>query len=127
MNNAWARATAPRQTVPGVYLAIASKVDATLVAVHCEVAKIAELHVMKMDGSMMRMRAVDSIALPAGATVRHSQGGYHIMLFDLKRGITAGERVPLTLIVVDSKGKRSLIEASAQVRNLNGSEVHQHH
>ena len=31
----------------------------------------------------MRMRAVDTLALPAGKTVELKPGGYHVMLMDL--------------------------------------------
>jgi copper(I)-binding protein len=56
----------------------------------------AELHQMAMEGQTMRMRAVDAIELPAGQAVNLASGGYHVMLFDLKRQLKEGETVPVT-------------------------------
>ena len=35
---------------------------------------------MKMDGDMMKMRAVDALPLPAGKPVEFKPNGYHMML-----------------------------------------------
>jgi hypothetical protein len=45
----------------------------------------------------MRMRPVETLALPAGATLAMKPGGLHIMLIHLKRALRPGDRVPLTL------------------------------
>ena len=58
---------------------------------------MAEMHEMAMDGSVMRMRQVDAIDLPAGQAVELKPGGLHIMLMDLKAPLKAGDTVPLTL------------------------------
>jgi copper(I)-binding protein len=73
---------------------------------------------MAMEGQTMRMRAVESIELPAGQTVNLASGGYHGMLFELRRQLKEGEQVPLTLTVVDAAGKRADIAVSAPVRPL---------
>ncbi len=38
---------------------------------------------MKMEGGVMKMSAIDALALPAGKTVELKPGGYHVMLMDL--------------------------------------------
>ena len=43
---------------------------------------------------MMKMKAVDRLPLPAGKSVELSPGGYHMMLFDLKAPLKAGDVVP---------------------------------
>ena len=48
-------------------------------------AGVAEIHEMKMQGDMMRMRAVPALELPAGKAVELKPGGYHVMLMDLKQ------------------------------------------
>jgi len=35
------------------------------------------------------------ISMPAGTPVKLAPGGYHVMLFDLKKPLVAGEKVPL--------------------------------
>lgn len=127
VSNAWVRATPPGQTVAGLYLEIESGSAARLVGVSCPLAASAELHQMTMDAGTMRMRAVDAIDLPAGKTVSLKPGGYHIMLFGLKQGLKPGEAVPFALTLTDAKGGSHEIETTAQVRNLDGSEPHQHH
>lgn len=127
VTGAWARATVPGQAVGGLYADIESSGNARLVAVTSPLAESAELHWMTMDGGTMRMRAVDEIELPAGKTVSLKPGGYHVMLFGLKRALKAGESVPFTLTVIDSKGGSHQIEMSAEVKNLDGSDPHKHH
>ena len=50
-----------------------------------------------MDPSMIGMREVDSIELPAGQEVKLEPGGYHIMLLDLKQPIEMGDTIEVTL------------------------------
>jgi copper(I)-binding protein len=89
-----------------------------LVEVSTPVAGRVELHQMAMEGQTMRMRAVESLELPAGQTVNLASGGYHVMLFDLKRQLKDGEQVPLTLTVVDAGGKRENVTLSVPVKPL---------
>jgi len=48
---------------------------------------------MTMDGSVMKMRPVASLAVPAGSSVELKPGGFHLMFEDLKRPLKEGERV----------------------------------
>ena len=89
-----------------------------LVEVKSPVAGRVELHQMAMEGQTMRMRAVESIELPAGQTVNLASGGYHVMLFELQRQLKDGEQVPLTLTVVDAAGKRENIALTVPVKPL---------
>ena len=57
-----------------------------------------EIHEMKMDGVIMRMRPVPGgLVLPPGRTVTLAPGGYHLMLVGPKRSYKVGERIPATL------------------------------
>ena len=56
----------------------------SLVGVATPVAGVAEVHEMKMEGEVMKMRAVPALELPAGKPVELKPGGYHLMLMDLK-------------------------------------------
>ena len=119
VSGAWARATAPGQTVAAVYLTISSRVGARLVAISTPVAGSAELHQMKMDDSgTMRMRRLESLDLPRGQAVTLGPGGSHIMLFNLTQPVAAGNQIPLQLTVVDAAGRRSVLNVQAQVRPL---------
>jgi copper(I)-binding protein len=66
-------------------MSITAKDGARLVGASSPVAGVAEVHEMKMDGDVMKMRAVEGgLELPAGKTVELKPGGYHVMLMDLK-------------------------------------------
>jgi len=118
VSDAWIRATVPQQKAGGAFMQLRSAKPARLVEVRTPVAGRVELHQMAMEGQTMRMRAVDSIELPAGQTVNLASGGYHVMLFDLKRQLKDGEQVPLTLTVLDAGGKRENVTLSVPVRPL---------
>jgi periplasmic copper chaperone A len=118
VSDPWVRATVPQQKVAGAFMQLRSAKAARLVGVKTPVAGRVELHQMAMEGQTMRMRAVESIALPAGQTVNLASGGYHVMLFDLQRQLKEGEQVPLTLTVVDAAGKRADVAVSAPVKPL---------
>lgn len=93
----WARATVA--ATGGAFLSIENTGTAPdrLLRASSDVAGKVELHTHIKDGDVMRMRAVEAIDLPAGQKVMLQPGGYHIMLFGLKRPLKEGERFPLTL------------------------------
>jgi copper(I)-binding protein len=123
VTDAWARATMPGQPVSGAYMYIQSDADARLISVSSPVVPQVEVHEMKMDGDVMRMREVKAIDLPKGKTVSLQPGGYHIMLMNLKKPITAGEMIPLAL-VIESDGKRQTVEVKAEARAATGGMQH---
>lgn len=124
VSGAWTRASAPGQQVAAVYFDIMSAVDAKLVAVDTGVAQVAEFHQMSVEDGTMRMRAMQAVDLPAGIRVSLKPGGVHVMLFGLKKPLRAGERVPIRLLVEDIGGRQTELNTKADVRNLDGSRVH---
>jgi len=112
---AWVRATVPGQQVAGAYLTIRSARAAKLVGVKSAIAKSAEIHSMSNDGGVMRMRKLDTLALPAGERVALEPGGNHIMLLDIKRQLQPGEKISLRLIVSQG-GKNQTVKVEAEVR-----------
>lgn len=95
----WARATAPRAPAGAAFVTLVNTgtQDDALVSAASPVARVVELHTHLMDGGIMRMRPVDSIAVPAGQAVALKPGGLHIMLIDLNHGLQEGDQVPITL------------------------------
>ena len=126
VTDAWARATVPGQQVSGAYMQIQSDADARLLSASSPAVPRVEVHEMKMDGDVMRMRELKAIDLPKGKTVSLEPGGYHIMLMNLKKPIAAGEVVPLTL-VVESGGKQQTVEVKVEARAMGGGMQHHHH
>jgi periplasmic copper chaperone A len=122
----WTRATAPAQPVGGAFMTLTSDRDTALIAASSPVAKTVEIHEMKMEGNVMIMRPLPTLALPAGKPVALEPGGYHLMLMGLKQPLKEGDRVPITL-VVQGKGKaKQEIRVEAEVRALVGG-MHEHH
>lgn len=95
----YARATAPGQPAGGAYLSVRNAGTASdkLVAASADVAASVELHEMKMDGTVMRMREVSAVEVPAGQAVELKPGGLHIMLMGLKAPLKQGDKFPLKL------------------------------
>jgi copper(I)-binding protein len=90
------------------------KKDVKLVSVDSDIAERVELHGHKKEGDMMRMFKVDDIDVPAGKTVKLQSGGYHIMVMGLKKPVTAGGEVDLTLHFSDGDA----VDVKAPVKDL---------
>lgn len=120
VSDAWVRATAPGQDSAAVSLSIGSRQEARLVAVESPAASGAEIHVMKHEGGMMMMRAVEALPLPAQRTVSLGAGD-HLMLVGLKRPLKAGDSVPLKLTVEFADKRRQTVEVNAEVRPFGAS------
>jgi len=118
VKDAWVRATVAQQKATGAFMQLQSAQDAKLVAAQSPVAGVVEVHEMAMEGSVMKMRAVSSLALPAGKAVELKPGGYHVMLMDLKGQIKDGDSVPVTLVIEGKDGKRQNIELKAPARTM---------
>ena len=104
VEGAWARASVSGQKATGAFMRLTAPQSLRLVSAQSPVAGVTELHEMKMDGDVMKMRAVPVLPLPAGQTVELKPGGYHVMLMDLKMPLVQGTSVPLTLVFQDAQG-----------------------
>jgi copper(I)-binding protein len=114
----WVRATVPQQQASGAFMTLTAPKGAKLVEARSPVAGTVEVHEMKRDGDVMRMRAIEALDLPAGRTVKLEPGGYHVMLMGLKQTLNAGDTVPLTLVFESADRTRQTVEVKAPVRPL---------
>ena len=139
VTDVWARESAMSSGAGAVYFTVTNggKTDDELtdVSVPSTVAAMAQIHETvevtdttgggmpgstegSMSGStmggspMMAMQEVESVAVPAGATVSFAPGGYHVMLMDLVAPLEVGQTIPLTLTFA----KAGTIEVTATVR-----------
>lgn len=97
----WARATPPTAESGGGFLVITNTgtTPDRLIAVKSPAADKVEIHEMKMDGNIMRMREVEKgIEIPPGATVELKPGGFHVMFMGLKAPFAKDAKVPATLV-----------------------------
>jgi copper(I)-binding protein len=94
-----ARPTVPGQPGAAAYLTLENSGAADrLVGVASPIAQSAEIHTMRMDGDVMRMREAGELPLAPAAKVTMKPGtGYHIMLNGLKQPLKEGASFPMTL------------------------------
>lgn len=116
VKDAWVRTAVPGQSATGAFMKVTAKDGAKLVGVSSPVAGVTEVHEMKMEGDVMKMRALaGGLDLPAGKSVELKPGGIHVMLMDLKAPLAKDSTVPLTLVFKDAKGVESKVELKVLV------------
>jgi copper(I)-binding protein len=116
VKDAWARASVPGQSATGAFMTLTAKDGAKLVSVASPVAGVAEVHEMKVEGGVMKMRAVQGgLDLPAGKAVALKPGAFHVMLMDLKQPLVKGSTVAMTLVFKDAKGQESKLDVAVPV------------
>jgi periplasmic copper chaperone A len=127
VKDAWVRTSVQGQKATGAFMTLTAKEGLTLIGGSSPVAGVTEIHEMKVDGGIMKMRAMaGGLALPAGQAVELKPGGYHVMLMDLKAPLAKDTAVALTLVFKDAKGAESKVEVSVPVaRTAPGSKSHQ--
>ena len=111
----WARATVQGQKATGAFMKLTAPQATRLVAISSPVAGVAEVHEMKMEGSVMQMRAIPALDLPANQVVELKPGSYHLMLMDLKAPLMKDSSVALTLTFKDAKGVETKQQVSVPV------------
>lgn len=123
------KAMLPGAKVGGGFLTIKNggAADDRLVTVESPLAGRVEIHEMKMENDVMKMRKLeDGVALPAGETVELKSGGLHLMFMDVKTPFVEGNAVPVTLTFE----KAGNVEATLPVGSAKGGEAtggHKHH
>lgn len=108
ISDAWVRSTNAGQEVGAAYMTLISAEDTTLTSVTSDVSNSVEIHSMTMENGVMKMRMLDTLALTARKPYPLAPGGYHLMLFDLKKPLLVGAQVNFTLyFVTKNKSKFS--------------------
>jgi copper(I)-binding protein len=133
VEDGWARATVQGQKATGAFMKITAPQTTRLVSVVTPVAGVAEIHEMKMDNGVMKMRALpEGLDLPANKSVELKPGSYHLMLMDLKAPLMKDSSVALTLTFKDAKGKETQqqisvpVTAGAPAKQMPGHAEHKH-
>ena len=118
VSGAWVRGTVAGQKSSGAFMRITVTEPTTLLGADSSIAGIVELHEMKMEGNVMKMRAVERIDIKPGAPLELKPGGYHVMLMDLRQDLKPGAQVPITLRFKSQGAAEKLVELKAEVRAL---------
>ncbi len=94
----YARATVAAQKAGGGFVKIDNAGAADkLIGASSPAAKEMQLHMMSMEGHVMKMREVQAIDVPAKGSVELQPGGLHLMFIDLKAPLKAGDQIPVKL------------------------------
>ncbi|MFM2066503.1 MAG: hypothetical protein RLZZ584_1412 [Pseudomonadota bacterium] len=115
----WVRATVAQQRATGAFMELTTTDAVRLVEVRSTAAKIVEVHQMLMENNVMKMQAVPALELKPGKVTELKPGGYHVMLIDLVKPLSAGDSVPLTLVIEGADKKQTQVQVKADVRTLN--------
>lgn len=94
------QATISNARVAGGYLTITnnSKEDDRLLSASSDRAKKVEIHVMSMEGDVMKMRKLNEpLTIAAGESVTLAPTGFHIMFMDLLKPFKEGETIDVEL------------------------------
>ncbi len=100
IENVAARETVPGAKVGGGYLTITNKgsTSDTLISGETDIANELQIHEMKMEGDVMKMRQLEQgIVIEPGATVTLKPGGMHIMFMSLQSPLVKDTRFKATL------------------------------
>lgn len=119
VKNPWVRATVGPQKSTGAFMQIECKSPLSLVRVESDAAAMVEIHEMKMDGGVMKMREVEKLECAAGKLTELSPGGFHIMLMNVHKPVKEGDQVRLQLVFEDKQAKQSRVKVVAPVKALN--------
>lgn len=111
----WVRATAEGQDVGAAYMTITSASDTSLVKVESSASDSIEIHSMSMENGVMKMRMLEQLDLKAKTPNKLAPGGFHLMLFDLKNPLKAGETVSFSLHFKNEVGKETLVTISSPI------------
>lgn len=119
----WIRLPPPPAAVAAGYLGLhngGAQAD-RLLAVETDAATRVEIHEMREDDGMMRMRELETgLDLAAGAHVELGPGGYHLMLMEPRAELAVGSRVPAVL-VFEHAGR---VPVEFEVRSATGQGGH---
>lgn len=127
IENAWVRPTIKGQGVGAAYMTLTSTRDTSLVKVESNVTKEVEIHSMSMEKGVMKMRMLETLPLLAGKPYKLEPGGFHLMLFDLKKPLSEGENIRFELTFKNKNGVEFKQRVEAHVKELSADDAHEHH
>ena len=100
VSDAYIRGLPPGQTVTAAFMTLNNGLsqECRLIGAGSSVASSAEIHAHTHQNGTMSMRPVSEVVVPAGKSISFEPGGYHLMLFGLKKSLSDGEEHRVTLL-----------------------------
>ena len=99
--DAWTRAVPAVAPVAGGFFTVINMGNAAdrLLRVESPIAKRIEIHEMRNDGGVMRMRQItDGLIVPAHGQLEFKPGSYHLMLIGPTRALIEGDHFEAALV-----------------------------
>lgn len=128
VTNHWVKPTNPGQQVGAAYMTFKSLVSCHLIKITSDAADAVEIHSMTMDKGIMKMRQLKSLTLAENKSVELSPGGFHLMLFDLKKPLTVGQAVEFSFTLKCHDQVLSPLTLTTTVKDPeSNTSTHQHH
>jgi copper(I)-binding protein len=95
----WVREAPPGIRILAAYMTLVNPADRAdrLLSAHSPLAGTIEIHRMIIKNGMMDMDAIPFLTIPAKGEVKLQPGGTHLMIYGMKRELSAGDRLPLEL------------------------------
>ncbi len=123
--HAWIKEPLPGMTTSAAYLMIHNHGADTdrLIGVRTNIAEFNEIHDMKIEDGVMKMRAItNGLEIGPDERVVFKPGGLHIMLFNLTEELVDGTARVVTL-EFEKAGK---VDVPALVKKVSGQTEHRH-
>ncbi|PID41711.1 MAG: hypothetical protein CSB48_13765 [Proteobacteria bacterium] len=127
IQNGWVRLVPPVSSMTAAYMVIRNDSDKgdRLLSATSDVSERVELHTTVLsDDGMMRMRQMDSIAIPANGEVELKPGAMHLMLIGLTTPLVKGNRVVFNLVFEHQGSVTVELEISGAARAFSASPAH---
>lgn len=121
VRDAWVRANVPGQDTAAAYMKLTSSSPITLVRAESPLSRSVELHSMRLESGVMRMRSVAQLELPAGKTIELAPSGMHLMLVGISQSLKVGDTVPITLTFQSKSGSMETVQVGATVEPMTAS------
>lgn len=127
ITNVWINEAPPTVSVLAAYATIqnTSNEVQTVILIRSPLFSKVELHLSKVVNEMVTMVKQDSLTIPAQESIELSPGAYHLMLFNPKAPLKAGDATTITFTFSD--GTSNTVEATVEKRSNDGHEHHHHH
>ncbi|RJF85475.1 copper chaperone PCu(A)C [Sphingomonas cavernae] len=128
VDKGWVRLPAVMTNPGAAYFTVhGGLTDDTLIRVSSDVAIKTEMHDVVTENGVTKMVPLQSVPIPAKGKVEFKAGGKHVMLFDLRRNLKAGETIRLDFTF--ASGEQIYIDAPLQAAGAPapGGEEHNAH
>ncbi len=97
----WARKSMSPNNNSAAYMKINNPTAEQITIIGASASRVAnnvELHKSFVDEKgVSRMTSIDKIVVPAGSSIELTPGAIHIMLFDLKKNLSEGDKFDITI------------------------------